>query len=348
MSEQELRDALQEYAAPAPAPAGGRDLIVSRVAARRRRFRVSAAVAAAAAVATVVGVGLSLRPDGGGVSPAGEWQPERTSTAPQLAAPCASIVDPSGQLRYDDLPDLSQVESVRFCSDRRSRLAGEPVALDEGGPVHDPEALVFGVEEFAATVNAMPAADPARCAAISVLNRADTLSFALSSGQVVAVPATMCSDVDRDGTTVDGFALREAFLQALDGQRERVGYEASVEEPVPCAFNGLAGPVRPGREQLTAATLCPDYNDPGGEPRPLTDAGLARLAAAWAKATQEQWSPSEDEDECLTLDDEQQHLVVATNRGDLLRLRPSPCGFLFTDTDPGGHWRVPVALEDLH
>lgn len=345
MSEQELRTALAEYAGPAVPPPGGRDEILARVTAHKRRFRLSAGVAAAAAVATVIAGGLMLRPDGGAPQPLDDWQPERTSNAPYEATACPDALPLPGDANRV-LPDLGGVQSVRLCVDTTSRLAGEPVALDEGLPSPELEALVVGVGDLAAGVAALPAADPARCAAISVLPTADALMFVLADGGTVLVPATMCQDVRRGDTTLDGQTLREAFLAALDRQREEVGYQRVVDGDVPCRFSGQPGPVRPGRERLVAAVRCPDVNG-STEPTQLDAARLERLQAAWRDATSAQWQPDEGGDACLSLDDEQPRVVARTDRGDLLWLQPSPCGFLFTDGDPGSHWRIPVTLDGL-
>lgn len=343
MSEQELREALEQYAGPVTPPPGGRDLILQRVS--RRRLRVPGAVAAAAAVALVVAGGLALRPSDKDPAPA-DTPPPSTTTAPYDAPGCpATLPMPGAGSR---LPEEAAWKSVRFCSDTSSGLAGgEPETGYEGKPVLDPEALVFGIDKFARDIAAMPAADPGRCATISVLARADALVFTLEDGTQVPVSAAMCQDVSRGATVLDGQALRQAFLQALDHQRDDYGYERDEATALTCPTYGLPGPVRPGRERLVAAVVCPGFNDVDAEPRHLDAAQLDRLQEAWEKAVEAEWKPSEDEDECLTMDDERGRLLALTNRGDVLTMQTSPCDFLFVDRDPGRHWRIPITLEAL-
>lgn len=353
MSEQELRTALAEYAAPADPPPGGRDEILARVASHQRRFRVSAGIAAAAAVATVIAGGLMLRPDGGTPQPLDGWHPERTSTAPYDAKACPEALPLPGEGNRA-LPDLSEVQSVRLCVDTTSRLAGEPVALDEGLPVSELEGLVFGVDQFAAEVAAMPAADPGRCAAVSVIPTSDALSFTLADGRSVLVPATLCQDVGRGDTALDGQALRVAFLAALDRQRQAVGYQRQVEGDVPCRFGGQSGPVRPGRERFVAAVACPGYNDPEGQEHQLDAAQLDRLNAAWREAEAGTYELDDEGDaRCHNGDDEDAFLVGRSNRGDLVRLRTSKCHtleyFPLTDSPDGTleHVTLPITLDEL-
>lgn len=258
------------------------------------------------------------------------------TSRPYDAPPCP---EKSQQVEATDLTGTGGVHAIRLCVVPFTSGIEPPT-------IQGPEALVVDLDEFLASLKDLPAYGDERCAAADYFGQ-DSLMLFLD-GRSVRLPASWCQATTVAGRQVDGGDIRQAFLDALDRQRDTLRYESGDMSAPDCTVvGGVPGPARPGRERLVAAVLCPDYNDKTTKPRQLAPEELERLDKAWAKAVEAEWKPDEDTDDCLDLDDEHAHVLARTNRGDVLALRPSPCGFLFTDRDPGGHWRIPIAVEDL-
>jgi hypothetical protein len=303
MTEEQLRDVLARVV-PEPPDSVADPGPVVRAARVRRRTQVALAGGAVAviAVAAVVG-GRALTDDS---APQVAEEPS-ISADPYAAAACPAVLPESGPL-----PDLSEVTAVRFCAAGFNGFSAQP------GP---PEALVEGIDDLDAAIADIPEADPARCAAVDVVPSDSRLAFRLTDGSLAFVPATMCQNVTVAGTTIDGGDLSQAFVNALDGQRDDYSYTSGSDEELTCQTPASLGPAAPWREHVIAAVFCPaaDLEATG---TPITDGALAELADAWSSA--EQADPMAD---CLH-NGEPSSVLVLTERGDVVRLAEGPCGYL--------------------
>ncbi len=305
MSEDQLRDVLARVVPEAPDSVTDPAPVV-RAARARRRAQVALAGGAVAVIAIggIVG-GRALVDNDSGPQVADEVP---LSGDPYSAAACPAVLPASGPL-----PDLSEVKAVRYCA---AGLNGFPATP---GP---PDALVHGIDDFATLIGTLPAADPARCAAVDVIPSDSRLAYELADGSMVFTPVTMCTDVTVGDRTVDGAEVGQTFYAALDSQRYVDDYTLEPGEiDLNCQTPTSSGPAQPGREQLIAVAICP-ADDPESLGGALASGSSDPVKDAWAAAT-----PLDPSVICENFDPTPS-LVVLTDRGDVLRLEGSPCGYL--------------------
>jgi hypothetical protein len=305
MSEEQLRDVLARVVPEAPDSVADPAPVV-RAARTRRRAQVALAGGAVAlvAIAGVLG-GRALVEDDPGPQVADEGS---LSGDPYSAAACPEVLPASGPL-----PDLSKVKAVRYCA---AGLNGFPATP---GP---PDALVYGIDDFATLIDTLPAADPARCAAVDVIPSDSRLAYELADGSMVFTPVTMCTDVTVGDRTVDGAEVGQTFFAALDSQRYVDDYALEPAEiDLNCQTPTSSGPAQPGREQLIAVAICP-----ADDPESLGGA----LASGSDDSVEEAWATATSLDPSVTCEkfDPTPSLVALTDRGDVVRLEGSPCGYL--------------------
>ncbi len=305
MDEGQLRDVLARVVPEAPDSVADAAPVI-RAARVRRRARVVLAGGAVAVVA-VAGVlgGRALVDDDS--SPQVVDEPS-LSADPYTELPCPEVLPENGPM-----PDLREVTAIRYCAAGLNGFPAQP------GP---PDALVYGVDDFEAILSATPDADPARCAAIDIIPSDSRLAYQLADGSVAFTPVTMCTDVVVGERTVDGAELGQNFFAALDSQRYELDYSMEpLEIDLNCQTPASSGPAQPGREQLIAVAVCPadDPESPGGA---LASASVEQVEDAWAEAT------SLDDSESCSKVDPTLSLVALTDRGDVIRLEGSPCGYL--------------------
>ena len=138
---------------------------------------------------------------------------------PYTTAPCP---DPAQPWDNGAVTSLDALSTVRYCT--------RPSDQDRTyvGPA---DALVVDLDAFAEAVRAIPTADPARCAAISVVPIDNRALFQLADGSVVGVATGKCDDVELEGRVIDGLALEQALLTALRDQRDAHDYTTSLPAP---------------------------------------------------------------------------------------------------------------------
>ncbi len=326
MNEGQLRDVLARVVPEAPDSVADPSLVI-RAARTRRRARVILAGGAVAvvAVASVLG-GRALMDDDS--SPQVVDEPS-ISADPYAELPCPNALPENGPM-----PDLGEVSAIRYCAAGFNGFSAQP------GP---PDALVYGVDDFESLLSASPDADPARCAAIDIIPSDSRLAYQLEDGTIAFTPVTMCTDVVVGDRTVDGAELGQVFFAALDSQRYELDYSLEPQEiDLNCQTPASSGPAQPGRERLIAVNVCP-ADDPESLGGSLA-AGLDDpIEDAWAKAT------SLDDSESCSKSDPTPSLVAMTDRGDVIRLEGSPCGYLLfygweTDQPP---YQVPFDATGL-
>ncbi len=298
LNEGQLRDALARVVPDAPESVADPAPVI-RSARVRRRAQVALAGGAVAvvAVAGVIGGRALVRDD---LGPQMANEPS-TSADIYTEAPCPEVLPANGPL-----PDLSEVTAVRYCE---AGFNGFPAPR---GPM---EALISGMGDLAADVGEIPAADPGRCAAVDVIPSDSRLAFLLSDGSLAFVPATLCQDVETRGPAIDGADLTQAFLTALDAQRDDVDDLAPFVPTVGCDDQSSVAPVRPGREHLVSALLC--GSDPAVEVR---GSELELLDEAWSTARSEPQQPCNEPGDFSSI-------VAVTDRGDVVRMDVVPCGY---------------------
>ncbi len=351
MSDDELRTALRTLAEPAIPPPGARDRILAALDRRRRRRRAAFGLVAVAATVTAVG-GVAL------VGALGENHAPVAAdplptTAPYEATPCPPRLPDRRELA-ERLPDLIQVASIRLCTDDRDYVGGAvPARPDELAALPDPEALVFGLDRFAAEVASLPPARLGWCNAAFVVSASTALQLAMADGSTHLVPASLCREVRYGDRRLDSNAIRHAFLAALDAQRSDYSYGRTVDAPLTCRFYGESGPVRPGRERLVEAVRCGHY-DEAARDYPLTALSAdarRKLQEAWRDASPHEssrWAQGTEVDECVDVGSKAESIVARTDRGDVIRLIDSPCGYLHLDSwQAGTGWEIPLTLDDL-
>jgi len=323
MSDDDLREALRLMSEPGTPPPGAGDRIHAGV--RRRRQRRATLGVSVAAATVLAGVAIPLLVD--------LDHPARDDstpiTAPYEAEPCPEqlpdLVDANHRL-----PDLDQVVAVQICTDARDFTSTQdpPRALDLAWPAT--EALVTGLDQLASAVEALPAVKGDRCATIDVISSRTSLTFDLADGSRVLVPTFMCADLVAGGRKVSAADVANAFLDGLDRQRDEFDYGRTVDIAPTCDTVGHTGPVQPGRERLVAAVLC----SPRGK-----GSGVA-LDPQQVELLQERWEragpPTDEhdngtEDPCLDLEQAPSTVRVVTDRGDLVGMFESPCGYLVLD-----------------
>lgn len=333
---------LLERAVPDDAPSLDPGAVAD--AARRSRHR-SRVVAAGVAVLAALGGGAAFAAlDRGGE----DGHVADGSPAPYDAPACPATLPELADARTT-LDSLEGLTSVRMCPDLAppGLAVDAPTASEQEAVLAGMDALVHDLPGFADRVAAAEAFEPERCAAISVVNTRQSLQLTFADGRQVLLPTPTCSQITVAGHQVDGSQLGDAFLAALDHQRDELAYRRPLSGPPSCE-NGLgaSGPVRPGREGLVVAVHCA----PDGDRRALlTAAQLSDLNAAWADATDVPADPEATEESTCTAPEQAPSYVVAgTDRGDVVRLADTGCGFLVWDGwRPGGSKAVPTTLARL-
>lgn len=323
MTEEQLRDVLARVV-PEPPDSVADPAPVVRAARVRRRVQVALAGGAVAVVA-VAGVlgGRALVDDDPGPQVADE---ESLSADPYAALPCPDVLPDNGPM-----PDLRGVTAIRYCGAGWDEFSAQP------GP---PDALVYGIDDFASALTAVPDADPARCAAVDVIPSDSRLAYQLADGSLTFTPVTMCTDVTVGGRTVDGAEVALTFYAALDSQRYAVDYSAD-DPSVGCEEAAGPGPVQPGRETLVAAAWCF-----GQQGTPIGPRSLELLNDSWDRASSSEPAAGDGTDPCLG--DELPHLLVRTDRGDVLQLSVVQCERLsYTSWEPDEVYTLDVDVDDL-
>jgi hypothetical protein len=329
MTEDQVRDILARVV-PEPPDSVTDATPVVRAARRQRQARVIgvAGLAAVLVAGTFLGVRVLLADDDKDLV---ADTPDSATADPYTTAQC-----PPASERWISAPvaDLDRVTAVRYCA--RGTDAGFFVA---DGP---PDALVTGLASFASSVRDLAPADPARCAAVSVMPSDSRLLLVLADGTSVGVAAGFCQDVDAEGRTLDGNDLTKAFLDRLRAQRDEHAYSApAAEAPVGCVLDGTIGPAVPGHEQLVSAVLC---SAEGTELTTLGEGLLSDLDAAWSAARpQQEWN-----DPCEEPAQAPPYVLARTDRGDVVRLDVGRCGEVyFYGDDPAAWYRLELTKDDL-
>ena len=336
----ELRDLLHRVVPEAPAPEPGRLTAAGRRSRARRRFvgvGVGAAVALVAIAAVVVPRAL----------PADDPAPEIAAFDPPYdpvydAVPCPAEL-PSNRTSNKTVPDLDRVVGARLCGD------AEPLSPDyhfaDPGPSYpaSPDALLGGVPDFVTAMRALPVPEPARCAALDGISTRQAIALLLDDGSTVLLGHQFCGDNNLDGRKVDAGAVVQAFLGALDAQRDNSSYGMEVD--LTCQTRLTNSPAVPGRERVISAIECPET----GPSRPLDDAALATLQEAWGTPDGITHEPNDlDENTCTELSEKPRTLILSTDRGDVVSLFASPCDYLvYSGWQPGESTQIPVTLHDL-
>lgn len=326
MTEEQLRDVLARVVPEAPDSVADPAPVV-RAARVRRRAQVvgSAGVVALVAVAGVVG-GRALVDDPG----------PQVADEPAIAAdPYATVPCPDVDALPVNGPFPDEVVAVRFCG-----VSGNGFPASPGAP----DALVEGVGSFTGAVAALPAADPARCAAIDVIPTDSRLLLELADGSVASVSAAPCSDVTVGGRAVDATAITDEFVAALNAQRSDFTYEAEWDSDIACDDAPTYSPVRSEREAVVGGVTCTDLSGP---PTALGAGSVELLDDAWSDA-----APAEhphNQRRCL-LDGTEPYVLVRTDRGDLVRLDESRCDYLILSSWKlgGPAYDVPLVVGDLN
>jgi hypothetical protein len=320
MSEEQLRDVLARVV-PDPPDTVADPAPVVRAARVRGRMQVAvvAGVVAAVAVGGVMG-GRALLDDG---------------SAPPVAGEPSISADPYGALPCPDVDELpvngplpERIVAVRFCAVPFNGVPASP------GPS---DALVEDLDSFRDAVAALPVADPSRCAAVDVLPTDSRLLFQLAGGSPATVPTGFCQDVTVAGRSVDAADVTQAFLAALDQQRDDFPYAAGSRPPLDCQSPATTGPAEPARDSLVEAVMCPAGPHRG---EPLDQDGLALLRDGWQQARPEREPcsggvPTPD-------------IVAGTDRGDVVRLSGQCDHLQFSSWHLGVTYELPVNVDDLN
>lgn len=322
----QLRSLLHQ-AVPDDAPALDPHQVAGAARRARRRARVGAAglaagVVAAGAITTAV------------VSGGGEDRVAEDPVADPYAAPACPAVLPEPSGAATGTGSLEGLTSVRLCPDLAA--SGEvPPEAEQRAILDGMDALVGDLDGFADRVAAIEPFDSMRCAAISVLPTRQSLQLSFDDGRTELVPTMACSPIDVAGRGVDGQYLADAYLAALDAQRDANPTTRAYDGPLDCSPVPVATPARPGRERIVAAVGCRGEEPPVA----LTGSTLGRL--------QEAWSDPRPLQTC-TLIDHGIRVVAATDRGDVVTLSGNGCQtFDWTTVDPADSVDVPVTSADL-
>jgi hypothetical protein len=341
---EQLRDLLQRAVPEAPEIRA--DDVPARAAAVRRRQVVAAGATLAVVAAAAVGV-LALRDSQDGDGQVANDVPTTPSgsTAPYDVPVCPARI-PDGAEENRALPDLAGVVAVRMCPDLHGFTVSTDLDPDARDRLADLDALVGDLDGFRDALAAAPTFDSARCATIDFIDDRESLMFVRADGTTKFVVTSMCAPVTTPSGSVDGGDLHPAFLTALDQQRDELDYAHPVSGDLTCDTSGFASPARPGREQLVEAIAC----DPADELVDTLDGDqLAALQGAWddpQPVTADE--TTEDENDCLELDDAPAYLKAVTDRADIVHLFLSPCGYLVWDSwEPGQNAAIPISLEEL-
>lgn len=334
--ETRLRGLLQ---AAVPDDASSLDPQTVSTAARRARHRNRLiTLGAAAATVAVIGTAAVVATQG----PDNDRAADDTGTTAPYDAPACPATLPElnhANLQIDDLRGLT---SVRLCPDPDA--AGQPGSLSpellsaRRAMLGRMDALVGDFAELADRLANIEPFDPGRCAAIDFIATRQSLQFSYADGSTVLVPTAMCSPITFDDHAVDGGFLADAYLGALNEQRDRLDYTRPHEGPLACDQWTAPSPVTPGREHLTAAIAC--STDSGA----LDDRQVAALDDAW----QDPGPLPTAGETCAESQQAPQYLVVATDHGDVTRLVDSGCGYLYWESplfEEGS--AIPITMEQL-
>lgn len=331
---------LLEQAVPDDAPTLDPHAVAA--AARRSRNRSRATVASVAALG-VIGGGVAWAAFDGRGDDSGRVANDGSS-APYDAPACPTTL-PDLADAASSVGSLDGLASVRMCPDLRipGLSTAPPTAGEEEAILAGMDALVGDTSGFAEHVAATEPFDASRCAMISVFGTRQSLQLTYDDGRQVLLPTLMCSPITVSGYEVDGQYLGEAFLAALDHQRSNLDYARPYAGPLRCGMPTTPSPARPGREDLVAAVAC----GPADTVARLDERQLDVLAAAWNTPTP---VPPSSPDTCRA--NPRWSLLVATDRGDVLRLRGDNCTHLtpelaWTYVDPTEGVAIPTTLEDL-
>lgn len=208
-----------------------------------------------------------------------------------------------------------------------------------------PEAFVGDAATLQEAVASVRPMSPLQCLKLS-FGLEGFVTVTLADGDAFSV-ASDCRRIEIAGARLAARQLPQVFLAALNRQRYQRAYGADADY-FACDLDGRTGPVDPARDALVLADTCISHNKPAL--RPLTPRALDLLRARWAEA-----SPISDSEleECYTAADptEVGYLTVTTERGDVVRLTPSACGY-FVPEPPGAaldgpRYAVPVTFEEL-
>lgn len=325
---------------PPPGAEVFRDLATSQ---QRRRRRSGLAFAAAAMAVVAVGSTVIANSLGDIPAPsAADFDPPPNPVYDQ--APCPTRL-PSATTSNKTLTGLDRIVAIRLCGDATA-YDGTRVSTRGSGLSYPsaPDALMNGVSEFVTATRALPTPDPDRCATVSGVASRQSLVFLMDDGSTVLLGNTFCGDNLIEGNTVDGESVVQAFLAALDAQRDDESYGLRLD-PLTCQTRLSNAPARPGREWLIEAVECP----PGAPDKPLEASAFARLQRTWATPKAVTYELNEfSENTCTESAERPRELVASTDRGDVVRLFESPCGYLvYPDWRPGESTRIPVTFEDL-
>jgi hypothetical protein len=326
MTEQQLRDVLARVVPEPPDSVADADSVV-RTARRRRRARVVGVTGLAAVLVT--GTLLGVRAAGDADPGLAADQPAPRISDPYATAPCPEV---SEEWPSTTTADLDTLSAVRYCGRSTNGFPAADGAQD---------ALVTGLAAFREAVVELPEADPARCAAVSVVQSDNRLLLQMGDGTSVGLPAGPCVDVEVGGRTLDASDVTLAFVDALRAQRDAHDYSpAAVPDPLDCTSLGDVTPAAPDHESLVEAVVC----DGSGKPdaAPLDAESLAHLDEAWTSATT---SDDAGTSACGSMRDAATTIHARTDRGDTLVLSSGslsaggPCDVLtFTS------WLVPLPV----
>ena len=331
--------AFEEYVA-ARGPEVRADGVPVRAAAVRRR-RVVAAGAALAVASVVVG-GLAVRGSGGEEKVANDVPADTTAPYDVPACP-ARLPDTEEANRV--VPDLEDVVAIRRCPDLLGwggRAAPHPadVAL-----LDDQDALVHDLDGFREAVAAIPTGTPEICLSASVINDRRSLMLIRADGTSTLVWTPSCQTIRVAGRKVEGSALSRAFIEALSRQRDELDYSRPFQGELRCDSQFASTPAVPGREHLVAAIFCSAEDD---HATPLDSSQLADLRTAWGDPQVPVERLDAGNKACVEGEDASTYILASTDRSDVERLYPSPCGYLkWTAWGPGQRAAIPITLEEL-
>lgn len=341
---------LLERAVPDDAPT--LDPRAVAAAARRSRNRSRAAVAGFAALAVVGGTAAFTALE------QGDHGRDRVandgSSAPYDAPGCPSTLPELAEAETS-VASLDGLASVRLCPDLAppGLAVAPPTATEQEEILAGMDALVDDLPGFADRVAAAKAFDPALCATISVFNTRQSLQLTYGDGRRVLVPTPMCSPITIAGREIDGDHLADAFLTALDAQRDRLSYRHGLEGDLTCDRWQVPSAARPGREHVVAAVRCDvsgSDDDATIVSRALSSASLRALDEAWQRPrpVPEDSTATDDESVCTAPPSRPSYLLMVTDRADVVRLTDTGCGFLLWDGPrPGENGAIPTTLDDL-
>lgn len=338
MSESDLHDLLHGVVPEAPLVDPTCLAARGRMSRNRRR---GAFACATVAVVLAIGIPFALWGAGPGreAAPVLSFDPAPSHVYTEI--PCTHRLRNPDRARTT-MPDLSRITGLRLCaSNSRRGVDGDSVVFRGVWP-GSPDALLGDVASFARAVTALPASPRDTCPNADGVSLPRTLALRLDDGSVYPLEVgTFCRTVRLDGRRVAMAGVTDAFLDALDRQRDSSSYGVRLA-PLTCRTPPTLSPARPGREQVVDAVVCD-----GGD-RIEGDA-LTRLRQAWGDPHPvTQRLNDRGENECTELDTEPRRVLLATDRGDVVSSFESPCGYLVLDGwRPGESTVIPVTLAEL-